>query len=114
MINPLGLFHLSSTLFIGSLNLIILFIEASIPSIFFGFKVSLSIKLSGRLFSIANLISLLFSLRIIFLFLLINCENFTKTLFLLLLSILILDAFFAFTPIFIKFSFIYTSTISSL
>ena len=80
--NPFGLLHLSITLFVGSFNFIILLIEALISVSFLSFKVSLLIKFSGRLFLIANSISLLFSLRIFLLFLFINCKYFFKTLFL--------------------------------
>ena len=99
---PLGLFHFSIILFVGSSNFLILCIDCCIPSIFTLSNFNLSIKFSGIFFFIAKKISFLFADRIFFLFFSINNKNFSKTLFLESLSTLICDALFALFPILIN------------
>ena len=48
ILRPLGLFHFSETILVGSLNFLIFLIELIISKIFFSFKISLSIKFFFR------------------------------------------------------------------
>ena len=50
IINPLGLFHFSRILFVGSLSLIMLLTELMMSNIFLSFRINLLIKLSLSFF----------------------------------------------------------------